>query len=414
MALEQKCPACGTFQKLARKKCSCGFSLARGRKDNRVPIYTRLPGGKRKKLAMNLEDARVVEAHVTIAISEGLDPSDDDATVRDLIAWYIGLATVRRLKTFRDTERSLRVFAEHYGHRKVSAINRRQLIKKSDIKNYQLTRHKIDGLKPASVDREVGVIKTMFATADDDDIINPACLRAFRKTKRLLIRGGNIRKTTIPLENFQKIYNASDDMFQRFMTVALYTGMRAGEIRKLTPEQTELASRADKDEGKIVVEGMMALGPDMTKEPRDEDDPKLIPITPVVGDALTGMPRHIDLPNYFYSREGKALTDNGVVQRMKGGCRRAGIVYGRKAPGGVTFHDIRRTTKTLMDEFGMRKSIRDAVMGHRADDMDRHYIHPPIDVIRAAMTDFEKWLKNRLTECTLCTQICTQEASTND
>lgn len=109
MSLEQKCKVCGTFQKLANKRCSCGYNLAAGRKQEQVPIYKRLPGGKRKKLAMNVEEARLREAKIKISIAEGLDPEDEDATVQDLAEWYLNQRTVKKLRSNRDVVRVINI-----------------------------------------------------------------------------------------------------------------------------------------------------------------------------------------------------------------------------------------------------------------------------------------------------------------
>ena len=79
-------------------------------------------------------------------------------------------------------------------------------------------------------------------------------------------------------------------------------------------------------------------------------------------------------------------------------CERAGVAYGRKQADGITFHDIRRTTKTLMAECGMGKSHRDAILGHSPQDMDAHYIHLTEQSLQGAMTNFTNWLDQRLSE----------------
>ena len=263
-----------------------------------------------------------------------------------------------------------------------------------------------DGVAPATADNEYRMIKTMFTMADDDDRINPACIKAFRGIRKASPKGANVRKTTITLHELRKIYESSDDMFQRILIIALITGMRGGEIRGLTPNHTDMQRETDKTESGNSIQGWIKLGPDDTKEFRTKDNPKLIPITPTIGKALSDSPRHICTPHYFYTAEGKKILEFGIVSRMRSSCRRAGIPYGRKTPNGVTFHDIRRTTKTLMEKVGIRKSIRDAILGHSANDMDRHYIHPSNEDITRAMLDFEAWLLQRWESCTPnCTPI---------
>jgi hypothetical protein len=77
-------------------------------------------------------------------------------------------------------------------------------------------------------------------------------------------------------------------------------------------------------------------------------------------------------------------------------CDDAGVVYGRKVAGGMTFHDIRRTAKTNMLAAGLDKNYRDLIIGHELTGMDRNYIAPPDEQLTVAMDKYTTWIDAEL------------------
>ena len=57
-------------------------------------------------------------------------------------------------------------------------------------------------------------------------------------------------------------------------------------------------------------------------------------------------------------------------------------------PGGLVFHDIRRTVKTLMASAGVDKVYRDVILGHSLKGMDVHYIVPTEEDLTRAMATY--------------------------
>jgi integrase len=161
------------------------------------------------------------------------------------------------------------------------------------------------------------------------------------------------------------------------ITTAFDTGMRAGELRALR------WSHIDQEHGVI------RLPADVTKESRA----KVIPMNHHVKAVLAALPTPInyDLPVFTY--KGKAIGDNGGFKKsFITACLRAGIPQGHNEENGLTFHDIRRTVKTNMQNAGVDKVHRDIILGHGLKGMDIHYMAPSEDDLRRAMAKYTEWL----------------------
>jgi integrase len=132
---------------------------------------------------------------------------------------------------------------------------------------------------------------------------------------------------------------------------------------------------------------MIRLPKEVTKEGRAKD----IPINSHVEFALKSLPRSI-LSDHVITYRGKPLKyKNSLKKQFQEVCKRAKIAYGRKATGGMVFHDIRRTFKTNMLLAGVDKVHRDAILGHSLRGMDAHYIVVSDDSLTRAMDHYTKW-----------------------
>lgn len=89
-------------------------------------------------------------------------------------------------------------------------------------------------------------------------------------------------------------------------------------------------------------------------------------------------------------------TPTGIQDALKRICKQTGVSYGWKVDGGMTFHDVRRTCKTLMARCGIQKEVRDTILGHSLQGMDFIYIAPDEDTLRESMRTYTKWLLDQL------------------
>jgi len=81
---------------------------------------------------------------------------------------------------------------------------------------------------------------------------------------------------------------------------------------------------------------------------------------------------------------------------MLAACKKIGIDYGMKKPGGLRFHDIRTSVKTYMLRAGVDKALRDTILGHSLQGMDMYYIKPTDQDLQDAMACYTKWLDDQM------------------
>ncbi|MCU0600244.1 MAG: tyrosine-type recombinase/integrase, partial [Desulfobacterales bacterium] len=127
-----------------------------------------------------------------------------------------------------------------------------------------------------------------------------------------------------------------------------------------------------------------------------EGKKKIIPINHHVESVLSGIPRAIQ-HDFVITFQGEPIRQkDGFKRSLKTACKNAGIPYGRGESDGMTLHDIRRTVKTNMLNAGIDKAIRDTLLGHSLEGMDRHYIVPDERALKKAMARYTEWLDEKL------------------
>ena len=94
---------------------------------------------------------------------------------------------------------------------------------------------------------------------------------------------------------------------------------------------------------------------------------------------------------FIFSREG-TLTKN-YYKFIKAACASCGIVYGRKATGGLIPYDLRRTATTLIMHSGAIFETVSSITGQSRHSL-RHYTHANENSINAAVSVLEKFAEN--------------------
>jgi integrase len=237
-------------------------------------------------------------------------------------------------------------------------------------------------LKPASIDLEIALVKTMVTKAFDNDLLDGNSLKAFRKIKRMIKRGANARKRIVSFEEYLKLLDSATSHFRPVLITAYHTGMRSGELQKLQWSHI--------DRKKMFIR----LPAEITKESREKN----IPINHHVKSVLSVLLRSINHDFVFINKRRPFAHQYGFLYSFKSTCERAGLPYGRNVQNGMTMHDIRGTVKTNMLGAGMDKIYRDLILGHSLTGMDVHYMAPTEDTLKKEMERFTQWLDDRLAE----------------
>lgn len=383
MAVLAECPQCHRIQSLKNKKCArCEGDLTKPKKAGKVPYWIayRLPGGKQRRelIGKSIEEAKDADGKRRVQkrekrIFEILPEAT--MTFRQLSKWYLDTRRDEGLRSFVHIEGDLNNFCAVYGDKVVADI------KLEDIEKYQTIRRR-QGRAPATVDQELTNVKTMMRRAEDNDLIGSHVLKPFRRVKRLLKKGANVRTRTITVEEYQGLLQVAPVHLKALLIVGFNTGMRLGEIRGLRWPMIDRAK------------GFIRLAGDTTKEGR----PKSIPINHHVQAVLDRQPRAIGHDFVFIYRGAPFSSTGAVCQSLKTACNTVGITYGFRKADGATFHSIRKSVKTLMVEAGVDQAYRDTILGHSLKGMDAHYIMPSDEALRAAMDRYTAFVDGRTEE----------------
>lgn len=227
-------------------------------------------------------------------------------------------------------------------------------------------------VKPASVNRKMSCLRQMFTDAVEKKWLERS---PFTDGKSLNLKENNRRESWLTPEEAQRLYKECPVYLQHIIECALYTGMRRKEILNLKWEQI----RGD----------WIYLGVD-TKT----GNPVTLPISEPLKrlfERLQG--RGTDEPSNVVDMEGKSVKHAGNVKRkgylflyqgkpmkhiktaFKSACERAGIPYGRNTPNGITFHDLRHSFGSLVQQEQGDIRITQQLMNHKSIQMTERYTH---------------------------------------
>jgi integrase len=365
MAILAQCPICRKKQSVKNKMCTCGQNLDRAKKSNRVKywIVYRLPDGKQRKEyvgsfedlnGFSIEDARIAESKRKTQKRENrlLDiKPDSKMTFQELANWYLNLEKVKSLASYNTIKISLVKFNAAFGDMILSKI------KSADLENYQAKRLKT-GLAPATIDHEIGKAKTMINKAFDNDLVGGDTLKAFKRVKNTLKPGSDARDRILSPDEFKALTNHAEGHTQAIISIGYYTGMRKGEILKLTWDKVDLAGR------------MIRLDAGDTKD----KEARKIPICDELYKTLLSLPNRIQGSNedsHIFQYKGKPIAN--IQKSLKRACKLAGIKYGRFVKGGFIFHDLRHTFNTNMRKAGVPESVIMDITGHSTRNMFDRY-----------------------------------------
>lgn len=355
MAVLAQCPVCKTRQSVKKKVCKkCGEDLDKAKAAKRVYYWIsyRLPSGKQKQepVGTSIDDARTADGKKRTQKREGklFDvKADTKMTFGELAEWYLGLETTKALASYGTITISIGKFNKVFGKTIVARVG------PADLQDYQAKRLKA-GLAPATVDHEVGKTKTMIVKAFDNGLVSGETLRTFKKVKKVLKKGSDVRDRILTQDEFDRISKYSAKHIRDILSMAYYTGMRKSEILNLTWNKVDLQ------------EGFINLEAEDTKD----REKRSIPICGELYRILKGMPKHIHDPHVFMFR-GEPVTD--IRTGLRKACKKAGILYGRDVKGGFVLHDCRHTFNTNMRRAGVPESVIMAITGHSTREMFDRY-----------------------------------------
>ncbi len=203
------------------------------------------------------------------------------------------------------------------------------------------------GLKPASVNKNISILKAMFKKAVECDMVEEETLERIRKVKQL--EENNRRLRYLSKEECAALVNACNVHVRPIVITALNTGMRRGEILSLTWDRVDLKH------------GFILL--DVTKNGERRE----IPINDTLRTTLQGLARRVDVSHVFYDpATGKPYQD--IKRSFHTALRRAKIQD-------FHFHDLRHTFASHLVMSGVDLTTVKELLGHKTLTMTLRYAH---------------------------------------
>ncbi len=217
-------------------------------------------------------------------------------------------------------------------------------------------------VSPATVNRDVAIMRTMFNKAVEWGRLEVSPLRSIRRFKE-----APGRERILTAEEVGRLLASASDSSRPVMIVALNTGMRRTEILSLKWANVDLTR------GYIFIEDSKS------------GKPRKIPMNGAVMDTFLKLPH--DAEFVFFNREtGGPIKD--IKTAFHAACRRAKRDPNDKEdPGiiGVRFHDLRHTAASKMIEAGVDLVTVSKILGHASIQMTMRYAHPTPENMRRAV-----------------------------
>jgi len=214
------------------------------------------------------------------------------------------------------------------------------------------------GLKPASVNKNVSIIKAMIHKAVDWEMVEEETLKRVRNVKQL--PENNRRLRYLSQEECQRLINSCDIHLQPIVITALNTGMRKGEILKLKWDNVDLNH------------GFILLDDTKNGERRE------IPINDTLRNTLQVLPRYVNCSYVLYQvvdgvdGEGhkikKAIPYGDIKKSFATAVKRANI-------HDFKFHDLRHTFASHLVMAGVDITTVKELLGHKDIKMTLRYAH---------------------------------------
>lgn len=152
------------------------------------------------------------------------------------------------------------------------------------------------------------------------------------------------------------------------------TGLRQGELQKLTPEQIKI-EQVENDEGTAVPVGVLFLHRGQTKNKKSR---------PVIFDA--------ELAKFIRAliATGSLPNADRLLTILQNACKSAGI------EGNIVVHSLRHARNTLLRKAGVSKKIRKEMLGHISDEANEIYDHVDLEDQLEAVQKAQEYAGKRL------------------
>ncbi|HZY04037.1 MAG TPA: tyrosine-type recombinase/integrase [Anaeromyxobacteraceae bacterium] len=242
-----------------------------------------------------------------------------------------------------------------FGRRRLDAIG------PAEIEAYKARKLR-EGQAAKSVNNHLYVLRKLLNLAVEWGELSHA-----PRVKQLRVPHGDFQFLTF--EETERFLRAAAPEWKPFVTTALKTGLRVGELLALRWEDLDLVA------GRLVVR--RTLWQDQEGTPKGGR----IREVPLSDEAVATLQahRHLRGPYVFCEPDGRRLNHNRVKQVVPRTCARAGLAKR------LTTHDLRHTFASHLVMRGVALKAVQELLGHATIDMTMRYAHLSPDVKRDAV-----------------------------
>lgn len=277
-------------------------------------------------------------------------------------------------------ESSLKRFVAFLGPRAQSDLF---AIGKTDLVRFRDARRQVVAGK--TVNHELKVLRQLFRTAKEDGWIAENPMDGLKSVRE--DRAEKSPKRPFTVEELQRVLSIADAEWRAMIIRGYYTGQRLKDIALMRAEQEDVATGqvvfwTSKTDQRIVVEMAPAFR-EWALNLDAADDPKQ-PLHPRAFAAVnaSSQQRTSTVSGQFADLLVKAgLRHGGRHRKKQGGQGRAG----RKEMAELTFHSLRHSLVSHLQDAGVSRSIVQDIVGHESEEINAVYTKLDRGTKQAAM-----------------------------
>jgi len=271
----------------------------------------------------------------------------------DLARTYLETYSKVNKRSWKRDELSIKYLNGALGQKYLHEIN------PLDIEKYKQKR--IQGLKPATVNLELACLKHIFTKAIEWGKAkgNPAA-------RVRLFKLNNMRTRYLEKEEIGRLIQACPEHLKPIVTVALFTGMRKGEILNMKWSDIDFAR------------GIITLFHTKNGEKRE------VVMNDVVYATLMGVKKTPDSSFVFCNKKGRPYRVDADTA-FRSALKKTGIKDFR-------FHDLRHVFASQLMMMGSNLSVVQKLLGHKTLQMTQRYAHLAPSVERDTLDKFSGWM----------------------
>ncbi len=312
----------------------------------------------RKMVSPYKESAERILKKIEMDIIEGkyLDIKKNEKVLfEDFAAQYVKMHVRLQLKGKRNQEYTIRQLIAEFKGRRLDQID--------PIMVRQYMARRLEGARPATVNRALQTLKSMFNRAIEWGMLHKANPAAGVRN----LPQNNSRCRWLTEEEQERLLTCCQPLTRIIVLIALKTGMRWGEIISLKWKQSPCSNYVDFEKNVIFIHESM------TKTQRSRH----IPLISVVRQALNTVER-VPGNDYIFFNPQTAKPFGSFKRSFHTALKRAGIVDFR-------FHDLRHTFASQLVRNNVDLYTIQRLLGHTTPQMTQRYAHLGEDQMRAAI-----------------------------